>query len=190
MEKGLQALAKHIDREALDHLFRAVDYDPEYVAARNNLAVVYLSMGNPDAAVTQLNAAVQRDSYRAVLFNNLAVSYWMLHRYSDAEGAARIAVRLAPLLDSARAILGIALFQQRKYNDETLRYLAGAGEDHHPLLRLLSARILIAQGRSERARTEIRNYLASGDSQRRSVAERWLEAIDRTSPSQNMFAER
>src|ERR1700685_2380055 len=51
MEKGLQSLAKHSDQEALVHLLRAVENDPEYVAARNNLATVYLSMGNPDIAV-------------------------------------------------------------------------------------------------------------------------------------------
>ena len=47
MEKGRQAFAKHINREALVHLLRAVENDPEYVAARNNLALVYMSMGNP-----------------------------------------------------------------------------------------------------------------------------------------------
>ena len=108
MEKGRQAFAKHFNQEALVHLLRAVENDPEYVAARNDLAVVYMRKGNADAAVSQLNAAVQLDSYRAVLFYNLAVGYWMLNRYSDAEGAARTAVRLAPSLDSARAILGIA----------------------------------------------------------------------------------
>src|SRR5580658_8361152 len=142
MEKGLQAFAKHIDQEALVHLLRVVENDPEYIAARNNLAIVYMRMGNPDAAISQLKAAVQLDSYRAVLFNNLAVGYWMLNRYSDAENAARAAVRLAPSLDSARAILGIALFQQRKYTDEALRCLSGAGDDY-PFIRLLCARILV-----------------------------------------------
>jgi tetratricopeptide (TPR) repeat protein len=163
------------------HLLRAVENDPEYVAARNNLALVYMSMGNPDAAISQLKAAVQLDSYRAVLFNNLAVGYWMLNRYSDAEGVARTAVRLAPSLDSARAILGIALFQQRKYTDEALRYLSGAGADQ-PFIRLMRARILVSQGHSDVARMEIQKYLSSGDTENRSVAERWLEAIDHPYP--------
>jgi len=64
MDKGLQAFAKHIDQEALVHSLRAVENDPEYIAARNNLAIVYMRMGNPDAAVSQLKAAVQLDSYR------------------------------------------------------------------------------------------------------------------------------
>ena len=189
MEKGLQALAKHMDQEALVHLLRAVENDPEYVAARNNLAAVYMSMGNTDAAVGQLKAAVQLDSYRGVLFNNLAVGYWMLNRYSDAEGAARTAVRLAPSLDSARAILGIALFQQRKYTDETLRYLSGSGADY-PFIRLMCAQILVAQGRNDIARKEIQNYLASGATENRNVAERWLEEIDTLTPAQRLFAER
>ena len=181
MEKGVQALAKHIYQQALVHLLRAVENDPEYVAARNNLAAVYMSMGNPDAAVSQLKAAVQLDSYRAILFNNLAVVYWMLNRYSDAEGVARIAVRLAPSLDSARTILGIALFQQRQYTGEALRYLSGAGADY-PFIRLMCARILIAQGQGDIARTEIKKYLSSGDTKNRSLAERWLEAMDHPYP--------
>jgi tetratricopeptide (TPR) repeat protein len=189
MEKGLQAFARHINQEALVHLLRAVEKDPEYVAARNNLAAVYMSMGNPDAAVGQLKAAVQIDSNRALLFNNLAVGYWMLNRYSDAEGVARTAVRLAPSLDSARAILGIALFQQRQYTDEALRYLSGAGADY-PYIRLLCARILVAQGHSDVARTEIQKYLSSGDTKNRSVAERWLEAIDHPNPEQRLFPDR
>ena len=56
MKKGLQAYAKHIDQEALVHLLRAVEDDPEYVAARNNLAAVYLRMGNLDVAVRQLES--------------------------------------------------------------------------------------------------------------------------------------
>jgi Tfp pilus assembly protein PilF len=39
------------------HLLRAVENDPEYIAARNNLAIVYMRMGNPDAAVSQLKVA-------------------------------------------------------------------------------------------------------------------------------------
>jgi Tfp pilus assembly protein PilF len=189
MDKGMQAFAKHIDREALVHLLRAVENDPEYVAARNNLAAVYMSMGNPDAAVSQLETAVQLDSHRAVLFNNLAVGYWLLNRYSDAEGVARTAVRLAPSLDSARAILGIALFQQRKYTDEALRYLSGSRADH-PFIRLICAQLLVAQGRIDIARTEIQKYLASGATENRNVAERWLEAIDTPTPAPRLFADR
>jgi tetratricopeptide (TPR) repeat protein len=178
MEKGVQAFVKHIHQEALLHLLRAVESDPEYVAARNNLALVYMSMGNADAAVGQLEAAAQVDSCRALLFNNLAVAYWMMKRYNDAEGAARTAVRLAPSLDSARAMLGIALFQQRKYTAEALRYLSGAGTEH-PFIRLMCARILIDQGHNEVARAEIQKYLSSGAAEDRNVAERWLDAIDR-----------
>lgn len=47
-------------------------------------------------------------------------------RLLDAGGVARTAVRRAPSLDSARAILGIALFQQRQYTGEALRYPSGA----------------------------------------------------------------
>jgi tetratricopeptide (TPR) repeat protein len=181
MEKGVKAFAKHIDQEALVHLVRAVENDPEYVAARNNLAVLYMSMGKPDAAVGHFKAAVQVDPYRAILFNNLAVAYWMLNQYSDAEGAARAATRLAPSLDSARVILGIALFHQRKFTDEALRYLSGVGADF-PSIRLMCARILAAQGHGDMARTEIQKYLSSGDTENRSVAEQWLEALDQPYP--------
>jgi Tfp pilus assembly protein PilF len=189
MEKGLQALAKHMDQEALVHLLRAVETDPEFVAARNNLAVVHMSMGNLDAGVSQLRAALQLDSYRAILFNNLAVGHCMLNQYSEAEGAARTAVRLAPSLDSARAILGMSLFQPRKFTDEALRYLSGAGSDYQPI-RLMCARILLAQGRDGAARAEIQKYLSSGATENRDIAERWLEAIDHSHLAQGIFADR
>jgi hypothetical protein len=46
----------------------------------------------------------------------------------------------------------------------------------------MCARIFVAQGHSEIARTEIQKYLSSGATDNRSVAEQWLEAIEEPYP--------
>jgi hypothetical protein len=46
--------------------------------------------------------------------------------------------------------------------------------DQHALAHLLGGRILISQGHPDKARSEIRLYLASGDEDDREVAIKWL----------------
>jgi hypothetical protein len=48
----------------------------------------------------------------------------------------------------------------------------------------------MAQGHNEVPRTEIQNYLSSGDTENRRFDERWLEDIDYLRIPQRLFSER
>lgn len=179
MEKGDKARVNGKTSDAILHMGRAIAIDPEYIAARNNLAITYLTMGESQAAISQLEAAAKIDPNRAILFNNMAVALAMQRRYDDAERAARRAVGLDGASRTIRTLLGMILFGEKKYNVETLRCFDGASEDD-PWIHLLTARILIAQGHTEAAKTEIQGYLATGETENRNLAQNWLEAIDRS----------
>ena len=43
----------------MGHLENAIRIDPEFVWARNDLAVVHLRMGDPHPAIEQLNEAIK-----------------------------------------------------------------------------------------------------------------------------------
>lgn len=67
-EKAENARAQEQSATAIEHYNRAIEIDPEFVAARNNLAVMYLVEGNGEAAVAQLEEAAKIDAHSPALF--------------------------------------------------------------------------------------------------------------------------
>jgi len=75
MEKAEAARLRNRTDDAIRHYGQAISLDPEFVAARNNLAVVYLIIRRPDAAVAQLEAAIKADPNRSVCS---LISHWVI----------------------------------------------------------------------------------------------------------------
>ncbi len=59
MEKAEQARVGHRTDDVIRHLNQAISIDPEFIAARNNLAVFYLTAPKPAPAIAQLEEAVR-----------------------------------------------------------------------------------------------------------------------------------
>jgi len=178
MDKAEKASRKRRTDEEIEHLRKAVGIDPEFIAARNNLAVS-LMIRDTEFAVAQLQEAIQIDSNRPVLFYNLALGYLMLHKLDDAESAARTA-RMLGLTDlRAKLLLGWVLAAEEKYTAEALSLVKSAREEH-PLANMLTARVLIGQNRPEEAKSYIYAYLSTGDEEYRDYAARWLDYIANT----------
>jgi len=178
MEKAERARAKNRTDEAIVHFKLAISIDPELVAARNNLAVLHLMATQPEPAIEQLEEAVKIDPKNPTLFRNLTVGYSMIHNFEAAERAARLRVSLDRTGDGhARLLLGFVLIKQRKFTEEALQCFERA-RDEYPLAHLLAAPVLIAQGNSERAKSEIHSYLSTGEQDFRATATRWLDLID------------
>jgi len=131
--------------EAMQHFEQAIAIDPEFVAARNNLAVLQFKSDNVEAGIAQLEAAITLDPQKAILFSNLALGYVALENPREAERAARVAVRLDRGSVHSRMVLGVVLIQEHKYTDETVRCLEAA-QDDYPAARLLLSRLPTARG--------------------------------------------
>lgn len=153
----------------------------EYVAARNNLALVYFTADKIQLGLEQLEEAIKIDPRHPMLFRNLAIVYNLLSDFAAAERAARQAIDQAIDLDrsdvSTRMILGLALIEQRKFTEEALRCFERAFHQF-ALAHLLAGQVLLGQGEMNKGKTEIREYLATGDRARRDLAIKWLDLLD------------
>ena len=167
--------------EAIQHFERAISIDPEFVDARNNLAVTFFMAQNPGAAVAQLEEAIRIDPHKSMLFVNLALGYSGLENLLAAEQAARHAVDLDGTSGPARLVLGFVLTEAQKYTDETIRCLESM-QDQHPLARLLLARVLVRRGDLRAAKSHIESYVSSGATEYLETAQRWLDRINGFEP--------
>lgn len=70
--------------EAVTEFRSAIQSDPQYAAARANLAYTYDRLGRVDDAIAAYKDAVAVDSKNAVAFNNLGVLYVKKDAYEDA----------------------------------------------------------------------------------------------------------
>jgi tetratricopeptide (TPR) repeat protein len=165
--------------EAIVHFKQAILIDPKFVAARNNLAAIYLRAANPEPAIAQLEEAVKIDPHHPILFKNLTVGYIMIHNFEAAERVARVTLGLDRTGSRAPMLLGFVLVNRQKFNEEALQCFERA-HDEYPLAHLLAGRVLIAQGNSEKAKSEIQTYLSSGEQTFRVTATNWLDVINQS----------
>jgi tetratricopeptide (TPR) repeat protein len=178
MEKAEKAHLQERKDEAREHLNRAISIDPEFVAARNNLAAIYLTEGNGEAAVAQLEEAVKIDPRNPAIFTNLTLGYTMTHKLDAAERAARERLTLDGTSVRAHLFLGLVLVEKQRFTDEALQCLERAREEF-PLAHLLAGRVFIGRGNSEKARAEIQTYLSmERDEGNRALAIGWLDRIE------------
>lgn len=177
MEKAEKARVKNRMDEAVSHFKQAILIDPEFVAARNNLAIAFFDSSKAEKGIEQLEEAIKIDPRSPILFTNLTVGYVLTNQYGEAERAARGALDLDPKSAQLSMILGVVLVEEHKFTGEALLCLERA-RDKYPLAHLLSGRVLMAQGDSERARFEIQTYLDSGEQEDRALAIDWLNFVN------------
>jgi len=180
MEKAYRARLKRQAEQEIDHLKKAVLIDPDYIAARNDLGVRLLAI-EPTSAIAQWEAAIKVDPHKGMLFNNLAVGYTVTRNLKAAERAARTSIELDGTSDRARALLGLVLFEQRKYSAETSALLERASEAYS-FAHVFTAKVLLERGEFQKARTHIQAYLSSGDTEHRAAAFEMLDIIDHAGP--------
>ncbi len=178
MEKADAARAKKRKDEEMVHLITAIQLDPGFVAARNNLATLYIQQNNPQPAIEQLEEALKVDPHNPILFTNLTIGYTVMGQFDAAERSARTTADLNRGGALPRLLLGSALVYQRKYTDEAVKLLTGLG-DEYPIAHLLMARILIARNELEPAKGEIQTYLSFKNQEDVQIAKEWLDVIDK-----------
>jgi len=176
--KAEKARLAHKTEEAVRHYYQAILIDPQFVAARNNLAFLFQE-SDPESAVKQLEEAVKIDPHNALLFRNLTIAYARSHRFDAAERAARTNVDLDRTGGhAALMLLGFALMDRQKFTDEALQCFDRSREEYADA-DLFAARVLMGQGKLATAKARLRTYLCMPEPQYAEVANDWLELIDR-----------
>ncbi len=97
-------------QSAAEHLRKAIQIDPNFVQAHNNLGASYIELNECESAVTEFRKAIDLDSKLQESYRNLGLALFLLRRYPEAEIAARQALQLGPQRGSARyTLVGFSL---------------------------------------------------------------------------------
>ncbi len=179
-QKEFKNAARAVDKgeaaQAIEHLQKAIEIDPDYMEAHNNLGVRYMLKGDFQTAMTHFDRAAKLDPGSALAAVNTAAALFSLKRFDEAAVAARHAVDLDPRMSKGRYILGVSLVAQKHYTDEALHSLTACAEEY-PKARLLAAEILVQQGQTSEATQQLQSYLSAGNVQNRAQVESWLDKL-------------
>jgi len=176
-DKGLTDSQKGDSEAAIAHFEKALQIDPDYLEARNNLGTRLLRLGRFPQAVEEFERAFALDATAPLVSSNLAIAYLAVRRYPEAEQAARRSLRQEPASNCARYILGSALDAQQRDPLEAVQVLDTAAREY-PNARLVAARILAREGQPTRAATQLKKYLQSGATANRPQIENWLANLE------------
>jgi tetratricopeptide (TPR) repeat protein len=165
-------------QSAAEHLKKALDIDPTFVQAHNNLGASYIQLKQYESAVTEFRKAIDLNKKMQEPYRNLGLGLFLLRRYPEAEFAARQALQLGPQRGHARYTLGRILAAEASAPAEAEQLLRESLAEF-PEARLPLAQVLLNKGAPELAATELRTYLRSTkiDQAKKQALERWLSQI-------------
>jgi Flp pilus assembly protein TadD len=161
---------------AIAHLQKAIEIDPEYVEALNNLGSRFIQIHQFDKALGVLTRAQKLDPASALVQTNLAVVLLAMRQNSDAERAARRAYQLASSDPRARYVLALSLYNQQDFGEETLKLLQ-ASRAHFPNANIALAAVYAYNGKTKEARNLLTGYLASGHQDREPQVRQMLATL-------------
>ena len=177
-EAGLaeKAWKKHDLPACVEHLQKAVEIDPEYLAAQSDLGLVYARMNQPDKVVTAFEGVLRIDPRSAFAYSILGAAKISLGQYPDAEAAARRALQIDSTNARSKYVLGMSLAQQDKNDAEALKYLHESTQAF-PMARMIAAHILARHGHIAQARAELERYLPDASGADKNVVEKWIARL-------------
>lgn len=160
MQKGAFALARNDPQQALAHYQKAVAWDSNSAAIRNDYAVVLATLGRSAEAVEQLEVACNLEPRNADLRYRLALAWNEAGNVDNTIESLRAALQLDSSLSPAWYNLGLAL-NVKGQGDESLAALTRAeslspGDARIPYAR---ATILAQRGRHAEARQSAQRAL-------------------------------
>ncbi len=181
--KGETAGRKGKNEEAIEHFNKAIEIDPAYMEAYNNLGARYIRAREPAKALEEFKKAYELDHTSAVVCANMAIAQLLLEKYADAEKSAREAVKLNGTSNKARFALGVALASQSRpgADSEAIENLQAAAREF-PRARLVLAQIMMQQGDRSQAVSQLREYLQSGKPNNRAEVETWIARLQQAQP--------
>jgi hypothetical protein len=169
-------------QSAIEHLKTAVAIDPEFLAAWNDLGANYMSLNQSDLAITPFEKVIEIDPHEPIGYANLGTAYLVQNEPAAAERAAREEIKLDRKGTRGNLILGSALVLQEKCTPEAEHNLERALPEF-PRARMMLALWLALNGAIDRAKEELRQYIAMAEPDGASLAQQWLERLDLASQS-------
>lgn len=179
--RSIKAAEKGDTQTAIEHLEKAIQIDPDYMEAHNNLGSQYIQVDKYDQALAHLQKACELDPGASMPQVNLATVLLMRKDFAAAETAARRALDLDPRLSGARFTLAISLLELNKEIDEAIQQLQRIADDI-PRAHIVLARFYEAQGDKEKAGSELKLYLAKASPAERQELQTWLAKFEPPKP--------
>lgn len=120
---------RKLDREkSIAHLEKALQIDPQFFEAANNLGVFYLEAKRHQEALDLFQRAARIDPSDSTAESNLAYVFLAMGQMKDAEEAARAGLRADGENGRARYFLALSLLSQNKNPQEAEFHLLKAKE--------------------------------------------------------------
>jgi len=176
-EKAAKLSEKGDSAGVIAHLTKAVEIDPQYVEALNNLGARYVLIGDYTTAITHLNRAIELDPHSVQPYCNLSLAFLGMEDPAASERAARQAVDNDPSDAKARYLLGISLVTQRKLTREMLDTLRKA-QDRFPQAQIALAVAEAAMGNTAGAKSTLQDYLKRDQAPKREEAAQILASLE------------
>jgi tetratricopeptide (TPR) repeat protein len=161
---------------AAAHLQKAIEIDPDFVQARNNLGAAYIEMHKYEAAVDELHKTIALNPKLEAPYSNLGLGLFRLGRLSEAEEAARQGVSMDPSRASSRYTLGRILAMEGDASSATLDMLQQVVAEY-PAARLCLAQVYLNQGARDQAAGELRAYLKDASPSEKPAVSCWLARV-------------
>jgi len=115
-DKGYHLLMKKDFQGAIEHLSKAIELYPQFVAAHNALGSAYLGLEQNDQASAEFSKAVALDDHLPNSHLNLGIAELGLKHYSAAEESFKHASSIAPLDVSLQSSLAYGQFVNKDYS--------------------------------------------------------------------------
>ncbi len=160
-EKGNQLFGKAKLGEAAEHYMKAIAIYPQFVAAHNNLGVLYRQQGDNPRARDQFEAAAAQNPRLAAPFLNLGRVALMLNDNASAEPALKSARDIDPLDPEILTLLALAEYRNHHYDDaiSTVRRLHTGEHKQFATAHVVAAAAWQAEGKLDGVEAEYRVFL-------------------------------
>jgi hypothetical protein len=175
-EKANKALQKNDLPTLIQHLEKALEIDPEFFAARRNLAKALVVTGQTEKALPVFQKLLQNEPHSVLAYDGLGAVYLTSHHFADAEAAARKALEIDGSNELGHWLLGCSLTARGNADSEALKHLTRIFK-RFPRARIIAAGILSRHGQTEEAKKQLQAYLDTGAGGARIEVERALEQM-------------
>lgn len=176
--KGTQALVKGHLALAKEHLQTAINIDPDFADAHNNLGFVMAQIGQSSESVSEFQKAVELSPRNTEALSNLTVSLYRQRRYDAACQVARQSLNVDSSLTQVRFVLALSLIAADGDRKEALANLNRAAREY-PEAHLAASDLLLRMDQPNEAAQHLEAYLqsAQADAPSRGRIEAWLAQI-------------